>query len=58
MTMMVKVHENDLERALQTFKRRLQKSGLFKELRKRSFYEKPSEKRRRKRQEARRKRNV
>jgi small subunit ribosomal protein S21 len=35
--------EDSLERALKLFKRKLQKSGLFGELRKRRHYVKPSE---------------
>jgi small subunit ribosomal protein S21 len=40
----VKLSEEDsLERALRLFKRKLQKSGLFGELRRRRHYVKPSE---------------
>jgi small subunit ribosomal protein S21 len=40
----VKLSDDDsLERALKLFKRKLQKSGLFGELRKRRHYVKPSE---------------
>ena len=35
--------EDNLERALKLFKRKLQKSGLFGELRRRRHYVKPSE---------------
>ena len=35
--------EDSLERALKLFKRKLQKSGLFGELRRRRHYVKPSE---------------
>ena len=35
--------EDNLERALKLFKRKLQKSGLFGELRRRRHYTKPSE---------------
>jgi small subunit ribosomal protein S21 len=52
----VKVYENDIERALRTLKRQLQKEGLFKEIKKASFYEKPSEKKKRKQREAKKKR--
>lgn len=54
--MEIKVHSNDLEKALKTFKRQVQKEGILKDLKKRSFYEKPSEKERRKQREAARKR--
>lgn len=54
--MEIKVHGNDIERALKVLKRELQKEGLFREIKKRGSYEKPSEKERRKRREARDKR--
>lgn len=41
-----------LERALRKFKRKVQRSGLYSELRKRRFYEKPSAQRKRKREAA------
>ncbi|MCL4536715.1 MAG: 30S ribosomal protein S21 [Nitrospirae bacterium] len=52
----IKVYGNDIEKALKALKRQLQKEGLFKEIKKRSFYEKPSEKEKRKQREARKKR--
>lgn len=52
----VKVYVNDLEKALKSLKRQLQKDGLFKEVKKRSYYEKPSVKEKRKRREALKKR--
>ena len=55
--MEIKVYNNDIDRALKVLKRQLQKEGLFKELRKRSFYEKPSDKKKRKEKEARKKWN-
>jgi small subunit ribosomal protein S21 len=51
-TLDVTVHGNDIERALRDMKRTLQKDGLFKELKKRRYYEKPSVKKKRKRLEA------
>ena len=54
--MEIKVYGNDVERALKVLKRELQKEGLFREIKKRGSYEKPSEKERRKRREARDKR--
>ena len=49
----VKVQDNEsLERALRRFKRKIQRSGLYSELRKRRFYEKPSAQRKRKREAA------
>ena len=50
--MEIKVNGNDVERALKILKRELQKDGLFREIKKRSFYEKPSEKEKRKQREA------
>ncbi|MDA8078260.1 MAG: 30S ribosomal protein S21 [Nitrospiraceae bacterium] len=52
----IKVHERDLEKALKSLKRQIQKDGLFKEIKQRSFFEKPSVKRKRKQREARKKR--
>lgn len=54
--MEIKVHGNDIEGALRALKRQLQKDGLFREIKKRSFYEKPSEKEKRKQRDARKKR--
>ena len=47
----ITVAHNDVELALRLLKRQLQKSGLFRELRRRRQYEKPSERRRRRRRE-------
>ena len=52
----MKVYGDNVEKALKALKRQLQREGLFKEVRKRSFYEKPSEKKKRKQREARKKR--
>jgi len=46
------VHGNDVEGALRNLKRKLQQEGLFRELKKRKFYEKPSVKKKRKQVEA------
>ena len=54
--MEIRVYGSDIERALKTLKHELQKEGLFNEIKKRKFYEKPSEKEKRKRREARDKR--
>ena len=54
--MEIKIYGNDIEKALKILKRQLQKEGLFREIKKRSFYEKPSEKKKRKQREARKKR--
>jgi small subunit ribosomal protein S21 len=50
----VKVIDNDVEKALKILKNKLSKNGLFKELKLRRAYEKPSVKRKRKALEARR----
>jgi small subunit ribosomal protein S21 len=52
----VKVYGSDIDKALKLLNRQLQKEGFFKEMKKRSFYEKPSVKEKRKRIEARKKR--
>lgn len=43
--MKVDVRDNNVEQALRALKRKLQREGVFREMRARSFYEKPSEKR-------------
>jgi small subunit ribosomal protein S21 len=50
------VHGDNIEKAIKELKSQLQKEGLFKEIKRRSFYEKPSEKERRKAREARKRR--
>ena len=50
--MEVKVFNNDLNKAMKVMKRKLQQEGLFRELKKRRFHEKPSAKRKRKLKEA------
>jgi len=50
----VKVVDNDVEKALKILKNKLSKSGLFKELKIRRAYEKPSVKQKRKSMEAQR----
>ncbi len=50
--MTITVHGNDIERAMRDLKRSLQREGLFRELKKRRYYEKPSVKRKRKQSEA------
>jgi small subunit ribosomal protein S21 len=52
----VKVFDNQIEQALKVLKREMLKGGLFKEMKKRAYYEKPSVKRKRKQAEARKKR--
>lgn len=50
------VEDNNLEKALKILKRKLQREGVFRELKKRRFYEKPSVKKKHKQQEAERRR--
>jgi len=48
----VRVQSRDIEKALRTLKKKLQLDGVFGELKKRRFYEKPSIKKKRKQLEA------
>ena len=48
----VYVRDNNVDQALKQLKRKLQREGLFRELRRRRAYEKPSERRARKASEA------
>jgi small subunit ribosomal protein S21 len=43
--MLVYVRDNDVASALRALKRKLQREGLFRELKRRRAYEKPSERR-------------
>lgn len=54
--MLVNVFQNQIDKALRTLKRQIIREGLFKELKNRRFYEKPSVKKRRKIKEAKKKR--
>jgi small subunit ribosomal protein S21 len=46
----------DLDRALKKFRRKVQRAGIFRDIKKNRFYEKPSEARRRKAKAAERRR--
>lgn len=48
----VKVVDNDLEKAMRILKKKIQNDGLFKRLKLKKSYEKPSEYKRRKQREA------
>ncbi|MDY6952191.1 MAG: 30S ribosomal protein S21 [Thermodesulfobacteriota bacterium] len=48
----VRVVGNDIEKAMRVLKRKLQKDGLFRRLKAKRSYEKPSDCRRRKRRES------
>ena len=54
--MTITVHGNDIERALRDLKRTLQREGVFKEIKRRRFYDKPSVKKKLKQMEAERRR--
>ena len=54
--MSIIVHANDIDKAIRDLKRMVQKEGILKDLRNRSFYEKPSVKKKRKQLEAERRR--
>ncbi|MDY6905035.1 MAG: 30S ribosomal protein S21 [Thermodesulfobacteriota bacterium] len=54
----VRVIDNDLEKAMRVLKKKIQNDGLFKRLRLRKNYEKPSEFRRRKQREALRRQRI
>jgi small subunit ribosomal protein S21 len=41
----VLVRDNNIDQALKVLKKRLQREGIFREMKLRSYYEKPSEKR-------------
>jgi len=46
------VRDNNVDQALRVLKRRMQREGVFKEMKRRRFYEKPSEKITRRKAEA------
>ena len=50
--MQVLVRENNVDQALRALKKKLQREGVFREMKLRGHYEKPSEKRTRERAEA------
>jgi small subunit ribosomal protein S21 len=52
----IKVNEKNVEGALKILKRKLQKEGLFREIKRRKSYEKPSVKEKRKRRDAKKRR--
>jgi small subunit ribosomal protein S21 len=51
------VRDNDVEQALRILKRKMQREGVFREMRRRRFYEKPSDKAAREKSEAIRRRH-
>ena len=46
------MHDNDIDKALRVLKKRMQREGIFREMKLRRFYEKPSERRARQKAEA------
>lgn len=50
--MQVIVRDNNVEQAIRVLKKKMQREGVFREMRARSAYEKPSEKRARQKAEA------
>lgn len=50
--MQVLVRDNNVDQALRALKRKMQREGVFREMRERRAYEKPSEKRTREKAEA------
>ena len=50
--MQVLVRDNNIEQALRVLKKKMQREGMFREMRARKAYEKPSEKRTREKAEA------
>jgi small subunit ribosomal protein S21 len=46
------VRENNVEQALKALKKKMQREGLFREMKRRNHFEKPSEKRAREKAEA------
>ena len=51
MSIEIEVRRGNLEQAMRVLKRKVQKEGLVKELKMRQYFEKPSEKKRRKNKE-------
>jgi small subunit ribosomal protein S21 len=50
--MQVLVRDNNVEQALKVLKKKMQREGMFREMKRASFYEKPSEKKTREKSEA------
>jgi small subunit ribosomal protein S21 len=48
----VHVRDNNVDQALKALKKKMQREGIFREMKLRNFYEKPSEKRAREKAEA------
>ena len=50
--MQVHVRDNNVDQALKALKKKMQREGIFREMKLRNYYEKPSEKRAREKAEA------
>jgi len=50
--MQILVRDNNVEQALRVLKKKMQREGVFRELKRKSFYEKPSERKAREKGEA------
>ena len=50
--MLITVRDNNIDQALKALKKKMQREGIFREMKRRNYYEKPSEKRTRERAEA------
>ncbi|MBF0310916.1 MAG: 30S ribosomal protein S21 [Magnetococcales bacterium] len=50
--MRVDVYDNNVDQAIRVLKKKMNREGMFREMKKRKFFEKPSERRRRKKAEA------
>ena len=48
----VTVRDNDIEKAMKILKKKVQKAGVLKDVKEKRFFEKPSEKKQRKKKEA------
>jgi len=49
---LVEVRDNDVERAIKILKKKMQREGIFREMKLRMFFEKPSEKKARRQSES------
>jgi small subunit ribosomal protein S21 len=52
----IRVEDGNIEKALKVLKRYIQREGILKDVKRKSFYEKPSESKRRKARDARKRR--
>lgn len=50
--MQVQVRDNNIDQALRALKKKMQREGIFREMKLRNYYEKPSEKKAREKAEA------